>query len=178
MPKASRSIRSREAFATNLPAAVDFGLNTPAPILIIGIGNPSRGDDALGPLLIERLEALALPDVELLTDFQLQVEFSLDLQARQKVIFVDASLNAAAPFTFSPVLAAEDTSYSSHALSPGAVLHAYQKLFGEPPLSYVLAIRGEAFELGEGLSTDAAAHLDAAINWLVEDLLLDDSNNR
>jgi hypothetical protein len=58
------------------------------------------------------------------------------------------------------------------------VLHAYQKLFGEPPPSYVLAIRGEAFELGEGLSTDAAAHLDAAINWLVEDLLLDDSNNR
>ena len=143
-------------------------MNIPAPILIIGIGNPSRGDDALGPLLIERLEALALPDVELLTDFQLQVEFSLDLQARQKVIFVDASLNAAAPFTFSPVLAAEDTSYSSHALSPGAVLHAYQKLFGEPPPSYVLAIRGEAFELGEGLSEAAEKHLEAALGWLRE----------
>ena len=33
-------------------------LQLTAPILIIGIGNPSRGDDALGPLLIERLEAL------------------------------------------------------------------------------------------------------------------------
>ena len=145
-------------------------MNTPAPILIIGIGNPSRGDDALGPLLIERLEALALPDVELLTDFQLQVEFSLDLQQRQQVIFVDASLNAAPPFTITPVVAAEDTSYSSHALSPSAVLHAYRKLFGEPPPSYVLAIRGEAFDLGEGLSINAAAHLEAAINWLVEDL--------
>jgi len=141
-------------------------LNIPAPILIIGIGNPSRGDDALGPMLIEHLEALALPDVELITDFQLQVEFALDLQARQKVIFVDASLNAAPPFTFTPVVAAEDTSYSSHALSPSAVLHAYQKLFGEPPPSSVLAIRGEAFELGEGLSEAAKTHLEAALEWL------------
>jgi hydrogenase maturation protease len=141
-------------------------LNTPSPILLIGIGNPSRGDDALGPLLIERLEALALPEVELLTDFQLQVEFALDLQGRQQVIFVDASLDAAAPFTFSPVVAAEDTSYSSHALSPAAVLHAYRKLCGEPPPAHVLAIRGEAFELGEGLSAAAAKHLDAALGWL------------
>jgi hypothetical protein len=31
----------------------------PAPLLVIGIGNPSRGDDALGPLFIERAEILA-----------------------------------------------------------------------------------------------------------------------
>jgi hydrogenase maturation protease len=141
-----------------------------APILIIGIGNPSRGDDALGPMLIERLEALALPDVELLTDFQLQVEFALDLQHRKQVIFVDASLNAAPPFTFTPVVAAEDTSYSSHALSPSAVLHAYQKLFGKPPPSYVLAIRGIAFELGEGLTETAQTNLDAAVTWLTAHL--------
>jgi hydrogenase maturation protease len=156
-----------------LRRANDLLLN-PAHTLIIGIGNPSRGDDALGPLLIERLEALqlsdTLPDVELLTDFQLQVEFALDLQHRQRVIFVDASLNATAPFEFSPVTAAEDNSYSSHALSPGAVLHAYRKLYGEPPPAFVLAIRGEAFELGEGLSQAAATHLDSALAWLVSDL--------
>ncbi len=142
----------------------------PAPILIIGIGNPSRGDDALGPLLIERLETLHLPDVELLTDFQLQVEFALDLQGRQQVIFIDASLNATPPFEFSSVTAVEDSSYSSHALSPGAVLHAYRKLFGEPPPAFVLAIRGEAFELGEGLSEAAVDNLEAALGWLRERL--------
>ena len=139
---------------------------SPAPTLIIGIGNPSRGDDALGPMLIERLEALHLPDVELLTDFQLQVEFALDLQDRQQVIFVDASLTASPPFSFTPVIAEEDASYSSHALSPGAVLHAYQKLFGKPPQADVLAIRGEAFELGEGISAAATANLKAALEWL------------
>jgi hydrogenase maturation protease len=142
-----------------------------APILIIGIGNPSRGDDALGPMLIDRLEALQVADVELLTDFQLQVEFALDLQGRQRVIFVDASVDTASPFTFEPLVAAEDASFTSHALSPGAVLHAYKKLIGDPPSAYVLAIRGEAFELGEGLSAQAAANLEVAINlrdqWLM-----------
>lgn len=140
---------------------------TPAR-LIIGIGNPSRGDDALGPLLIERLEALRLPDVELLTDFQLQVEYALDLRGRREVVFVDASLDTPAPFTFTTAVATEDASYSSHELSPGAVLHAYRKLFGEPPPASVLAIRGEAFELGEGLSMAAAANLQAALSFLVQ----------
>ena len=29
-----------------------------APVLIVGYGNPGRGDDALGPELVARLEAL------------------------------------------------------------------------------------------------------------------------
>ncbi|MDP2352142.1 MAG: hydrogenase maturation protease [Pseudomonadota bacterium] len=134
--------------------------------MVIGIGNPSRGDDALGPLLIERLEAFQLPDVELLTDFQLQVEYALDLRGRREVVFVDASLEAPAPFSFSPAVAVEDASYSSHELSPGAVLHAYEKLFGVAPPAHVLAIRGEAFELGEDLSAAASANLDAALAFI------------
>lgn len=134
--------------------------------LVIGIGNPSRGDDALGPLLVERLQALNLADLELLTDFQLQVEYALDLQARREVVFVDASLDATAPFTFAPARAVEDASYSSHELSPGAVLHAYRKLFGEPPAAFVLALRGHAFELGEGLSRAGEANLEAALDFM------------
>ena len=153
----------------------------PAPILIIGIGNPSRGDDALGPMLIERLEALqlsdTLPKVELLTDFQLQVEFAIDLLGREQVIFVDACLNATPPFEFSPVVAAEDSSYSSHALSPSAVLHAYRKLYGEPPTAHVLAIQGIKFELGEGLSTGASANLESAFDWLYARLAVADEKN-
>ena len=101
-----------------------------APVLIIGIGNPSRGDDALGPLMIERLEALNLPGVELLTDFQLQVEYALDLQGRRSVIFVDAAVSGPEPYAYAAVEPEQDTSYSSHELSPAAVLHTYEKLFG------------------------------------------------
>jgi hydrogenase maturation protease len=139
-----------------------------APLLVIGIGNPSRGDDALGPRLIERLEQLDLPGLELLTDFQLQVEYALDMQGRETVVFVDAAVNGAEPYALVAVEPEADASYSSHELSPAAVLHAYARLFGPPPRSYALAIRGYRFELGEGLSARADVNLAAALGRLAE----------
>lgn len=135
--------------------------------LIVGIGNPGRGDDAVGPLAIERLEALRPPDVELLTDYQLQVEYLLDLEGRQEVIFIDASLIGEGPYAFAPVHALEDHSFSSHALSPAAVLAAFERHFGSPPPPcFVLAIRAHEFELGAGLSAATEANLAAAMDFL------------
>lgn len=140
------------------------------PWLVIGIGNPSRGDDALGPMLVSHLETQGLTGVELLTDFQLQVEYALDLQDRETVIFVDAAMAGPEPFSFSPTGPAEDTSYSSHALSPSALLHAYEKLFGVPPQAYTLAIRGYQFDLGTPLSDLASANLEAATQFISSQL--------
>jgi hydrogenase maturation protease len=145
--------------------------NAPAPLLVIGIGNPSRGDDAIGPLAIERLGALGLPDTELLTDFQLQVEYALDLVGRREVVFIDAAASGPAPFSFQPAAPVADASATSHALSPAAVLDAYQRVTGAPlPLAFVLAVRGYQFELGAPLSGAAAANLDAALQMLVSRL--------
>jgi len=137
-----------------------------APVLVIGIGNPSRGDDALGPLCIEGLAALDLPGVDLPTAFQLQVEYALDLRERRQVIFVDAAARGPEPYAFVPAIPAEDASYTSHELSPGAVLHAYRRLYGEPPEAWVLGIRGYGFGLGEGVSPQAASNLEAAEGFL------------
>jgi hydrogenase maturation protease len=137
-----------------------------APILVFGWGNPSRGDDALGPLFVERIEALKRPGVACLTDFQLQVEHALDLQDRQRVLFVDASIDAPAPFTVTPIAPAQDASFTTHAMSPQAVLKVYQDLQDDaPPPCWLLAIRAERFELGEGLTAAAADHLEAALAW-------------
>ncbi|MDP1734807.1 MAG: hydrogenase maturation protease [Sulfuritalea sp.] len=140
-----------------------------APILIFGWGNPSRGDDALGPLFVEHFTALAArhPEwgaVECLTDFQLQVEHALDLQGRRRVLFVDASLDAPAPCSLVRIKAARDASFTTHAMSPQAVLKVYAAIEdGEPPPCWLLAIRGEGFELGEPLSGAAQGHLAAAL---------------
>lgn len=137
-----------------------------APVLIFGWGNPSRGDDALGPLFVERIEALALPGVECLSDFQLQVEHALDLENRSRILFVDASHDAVAPYAASALEAARDASFTTHAMSPEAVMQVYVELHdAAPPPCTLLAIRGERFELGEALSPAAAAHLDAATAW-------------
>ena len=77
-------------------------LQLPAnPDLIFTWGNPSRGDDALGPALYDLLQQEELNRVDLLTDFQLQIEHSIDLEGRERVLFVDASTSAKAPFELS-----------------------------------------------------------------------------
>ena len=140
-------------------------------ILVFAWGNPSRGDDALGPLFVERLEVLAggqqeWGSFECLTDFQLQIEHALDLAGRERVLFVDASLGCAAPFEVSLVTPCRDKSFTSHAMSPGALLQVYRELNRkEPPVSQLLAIRGTRFELGEPLSIEAENHLQAALEW-------------
>jgi hydrogenase maturation protease len=133
------------------------------PVLVLAVGNPSRGDDALGPLLAERLEQAGLPGVEVVVDFQLQVEHALDLVGRERVIFVDAGTGTQAPFEWRRAHPAAQFLHTSHALSPEAVLATYRRVRDEsPPASWVLCIRGERFELGEGLSAAAGAHIEAA----------------
>jgi hydrogenase maturation protease len=149
-----------------------------APILVFGWGNPSRGDDALGPLFVQSLRNLAantaVVRVDFLEDFQLQVEHALDLQSRQRVLFVDASVSCAAPFQISRLRAARDNSFTTHAISPESVMQAYHELYRvEPPPCTLLAIRGLHFELGEPPRPAALHHLAQALDWAEAWLLSD-----
>ncbi len=139
-----------------------------APVLVFGWGNLSRGDDALGPLCIARLREIfaASDSIEFLEDYQLQVEHALDLANRQRVLFVDASLTCPAPFEANTLEAAQDASYTTHAMSPQALMHVYTQLQGEPaPACTLLAIRGERYELGDAPTAQALDHLQAAVQW-------------
>lgn len=147
---------------------------TPAPLLVLGVGNPSRGDDALGSLFIDRAEETLRAEVnagrvEFLCDYQLQVEHALDLVGRRRVVFVDASVQAEAPYQYERVEPRRDASFSSHAMSPAAVLDTHRRVVGEPPPAWVLAIRGSRFELGEDLTPAAAANLEAALAFFVDE---------
>lgn len=144
------------------------------PILIFTCGNPSRGDDALGTEFISRLQAELKQSereqqVELLTDFQFQVEHATDLFGRELVIFADACVSSEAPFQLIEIEAANDLSYTTHSMSPVAVLEVYQQLYNEPPPeSRLLSIRGYEFELGASLSTNAEQNLQQAVSEVKE----------
>ncbi|HUW26488.1 MAG TPA: hydrogenase maturation protease [Gallionella sp.] len=139
-----------------------------APILIFAIGNESRGDDALAPLLVRDLEgwaeAAGLDErVELIEEYQLQVEHVTDLLERSVVLFVDADVSCTEPFYFSAITGEHDNSYTSHAMTPAALLHAYRKVYEEDaPPAFLLRIRGYDFELGNPLGDRAAANLEHA----------------
>ncbi len=143
-----------------------------APLVVFAVGNPSRGDDAIGPVICGRLakwlENERLADrVELIEDFQLNIEHALDLEDRRLALFIDAGSGTPAPCTFTRLEAAADLGASTHALEPGAVLRVFaQTCTGEAPACFVLCVRGERFELGEGASVEAQAHGAAAWSLL------------
>lgn len=142
-----------------------------APILIFAVGNESRGDDALGPLLLREIESwLAQEGIteqfELLEDFQLQVEHAMDMKDRKLVLFVDAGLNTRAPFDFYRAQLNEIPVLYSHALEPEALLKVYEQFYQEtPPAVFILCICGESFELGESLSAPAIARMAATFEF-------------
>jgi len=137
------------------------------PILIFGYGNLSRGDDALGPLLLDAIkDKVDTNSVELLTDFQLQIEHALDLENRELVLFIDASVSLKKSFDFYELQASIDKSYTTHAMSPAAVLHVYQSIKNQTaPPCFLLSIQGLRFELGESLSSQAAHNLKQATQF-------------
>ena len=144
------------------------------PVVIFFVGNPSRGDDALGPVLCARLEQwLANADlsepVELVEDFQLQVEHALDLQGRRLALFVDAALNQDVPVVFGPTQVVDRISHCSHALTPGAVLQAFAAMGAEgAPAACTLSVAAHRCDLGEGLSSEAEKNAQQALALLCD----------
>jgi hydrogenase maturation protease len=143
-----------------------------APVVVFAVGNPSRGDDALGPILAARFAAELERagqegEFEVLEDFQLQVEHALDLEGRALALFIDAGTGTPAPYSFRRIGPVAGYGHTTHALVPEAVLQVYLQTQGvEPPPAFLLCVRGESFELGEGLSPEAGRYLESALELL------------
>ena len=144
------------------------------PVLLFAYGNLSRGDDALGPLLLKRIEHLyhhrqcSWPLI-FLQDYQLQIEHVMDMKGCEQVILMDASKSLLEPVRFYRVDEEDDiTHHSTHIIAPSQLLYIYQQVHDEqaPPTS-MLAIQGFSFELGEGLSVLAENNLIQAENFLI-----------
>jgi hydrogenase maturation protease len=137
-------------------------------LVVFGWGNDARGDDGLGPMLLDRVGRAALPDVTTIEDFQLQIEHALDLDGANLALFLDAGRDTPDPYAFTEIAARRDASHTTHALSPEALLDVYRRSLGrEPPPAFVLCVRGESFELGESLTDQARERLEAASEFLM-----------
>jgi len=141
-------------------------------LTVLACGNSSRGDDALGIILLDRIEQAQFAGVTTIEDFQFQIEHALDLDKADLALFIDAATKTQdAPVAFFEVTAGpEQTKPSTHALEPAEIMAVYVKsLRKTPPPAFVLAVRGEDFSLREGLSDIATERLEEA--WtLVKDL--------
>jgi hydrogenase maturation protease len=137
------------------------------PVLLLGIGNSLRRDDAVGPLLAERL--CGHPSLETLAVHQLCPEHVELFHGRQLVIFADAAVNC-------PELQSQTIECRPEVI-PGTIAHhqhphgliaLYQALYGNPPAAELIQMPAEDFGFGEGLSSQALAGLEKAVHLLQE----------
>jgi hydrogenase maturation protease len=136
-------------------------------ILVIGYGNPGRGDDGLGPALAERLEAMNIPGITVDSDYQLSIEHAAMAAEHDIVVFADADGAAEEPFYLRPLEEEPYGRFTSHSVAPGEILHIARSCFDAAPAGYLMGMRGEVFEpFTEGLSPSALEGLEAALEYL------------
>jgi hydrogenase maturation protease len=134
--------------------------------LVIGIGNDWRGDDGIGPRVVDALTPH--PGVESITVHQLVPELAEQLQAARRVLFVDAGADS----DVMDLARVEATAHHGlgHTCSPGALLGWTKLAFGEAPESWLLRIPAASFEPGAGLSARAERQVPEALRridaWL------------
>jgi hydrogenase maturation protease len=139
--------------------------------LVIGIGNPLRGDDGVGPLLAEQAAVLTAADtggsLAVRSVQQLTPELAAELAHLDAVLFIDAwSASASALPQLMPLRPAgaspDGMGDESHRLDPAALLAVCQVLYGRAPEAKVLQVPAHAFEHGTTLSTELRAVLPQA----------------
>lgn len=139
-----------------------------ARILIIGYGNPLRGDDAFGWQLAERLmERFRGCALDVMAAQQLTPELAEPLSRAQYVLFADATVEANPGGLCLRKLPIDDGggAHYSHELSPQGLLNLAQSLYGARPQTAFL-LTAPAYELGyqEKLSPAMQVELDKAVD--------------
>ena len=123
--------------------------------LIIGYGNQSRRDDGIGWFVLEQLAALDLPNVELETTHQLEVEAAETISHFDAVIFVDAAIpEAPEPVQRSVVTPNFQSHAVAHYLTPADVLSLCKTLYHREPKAVLFSIRGHDFNFGTTLTPE------------------------
>ncbi len=144
--------------------------------LIIGVGNPHRSDDAIGPLVAKRFEALhgGKADTQLITgDCTALVDL---LAERDAIVIVDACLSGVAPGTVHRFDVVEATlpayagGVSTHGFGVAEALALAKTLDCTPQSCVVYAIEGAEFEPGERLSPAVKAALDTVVESVADEL--------
>ncbi len=156
--------------------------------LVIGIGNPLRGDDGVGALLAEQAAMLTAAQpggpVAVRSVQQLTPELAAKLAPLDAVLFIDAwpapagadpQLIAVSPAggAGGPTGSTSASTSASHRLEPAALLAVSQALYGRAPRAQLLLVPAQAFEHGTALSAELKAALPQARallrQWLAGD---------
>ena len=117
--------------------------------VVIGYGSPIRGDDAIGPIVADRLDGEDLSDdVRVISRHILTADLVPDICDAQKVIFVDAAAKGVPGEVRCQRLTADASALSTmaHFLDPRELLAWAQSLYGCEPEAYLVSVAGDDFD--------------------------------
>jgi hydrogenase maturation protease len=132
--------------------------------LVLGIGNPTRCDDAAGVVIAERIAARTLPGVTVRTMQQLTPELVEVFAAYDRIVVVDAAVEGEAVGWRR--VGSEGTGArpaASHHLRPETLAELARRLYGRGPEVFLCTVRGEHFGFGTGLSGALGPRIEAAV---------------
>ena len=136
------------------------------PILVIGYGNTLRSDDGVGPKVAEAVAALNLPGVDAQTCALLTPEVADPVSRAERVIFVDAAVDAPREVQLRPLTPADSSQLMAQAANPCTLLALARDVFGRVPEAWWLTIPIEDMAIGEQLSPTAQAGLSQAVELI------------
>jgi hydrogenase maturation protease len=138
-------------------------------VLVIGIGNPLRGDDGLGWHAAERVQKeFSASEVRVIRCHQLTPELATNVAEADRVIFIDVA-DADPPggvFVHEVVSASRAPAALTHNLNPSGLLEYTRTLYGATPNAFLIGINGESFEYSEQLSAPLMAALPLLMRQL------------
>lgn len=135
--------------------------------VVIGIGNPLRGDDGVGWLVVEALQALAIDGVTAVSTHQLLPELIDLFRDAAQLIFIDASVVGQPGDTSqTAVLPAMEGPIASHQLHPGVLLALGVKLYGRMPPAYLITVTGSDFSHKETVSAEVESAISTVLTQI------------
>ena len=154
---------------------------TAARLLIIGIGNRYRGDDAFGCIVADELAGQVPQAVACIEHDGEPAGLMECWQGAEAVILVDAVSSGAAAgeiFRFDlarQALPEEFNLYSTHAFGVPQAVELARALGKLPREIRFIGVEGETFDAGEGLSPTMSRAKDAVMAEILESLKAEDS---
>jgi hydrogenase maturation protease len=137
--------------------------------LIIGYGNPLRGDDGVGWEVASRL-AVIIPEeaAHIVTVHQLTPELAESVSEAELVIFIDAS-NVENPGTWRcEEVKPRSMSGNSvgHHFDVSALLAYSQAIFHSSPQAFVVSVAAKSLEFQDNLTPTVEALLPDVVNYI------------
>jgi len=130
------------------------------PILIVGIGNTYRSDDAVGLCVAQHLKRLAFDSVYVIEESGDGVTLMESWKNADTVILIDAVHSGAQPGTIhrfdvhTQTIPTKFFHYSTHAIGVAEAIELARALKQLPKNLIVYGIEGKCFEAGIGISLE------------------------